>query len=96
MGTPKGKRERKVGQITDHLEGLAKNIHKTFFSEVRDWEPLTGDALGLITQIDNMVCGLRRHKPEPKKSCALYVDYEKSCDALKRRRKEMAGEHGKS
>jgi hypothetical protein len=41
---------------------LAVNLHKKFYPEVTQWNPLP-DLLGVITQIDNMTCGLVRGEP---------------------------------
>jgi len=42
---------------------LAVNMAKKFFPEVTQWKPLP-DLLGVITQIDNMTCGLVRAPSE--------------------------------
>ncbi|TCL70599.1 hypothetical protein [Rhizobium sp. BK251] len=41
-----------------YAENLAVAIHETHYSEVTQWRPLSGDLVGLLTQIDNMIAGL--------------------------------------
>jgi len=44
----------------EHLKDLTVRIWEEFYKEESpEWEPLD-DILGLITQIDNMVCGLEK------------------------------------
>jgi len=46
----------------EHLKDLTVRIWEEFYKEESpEWEPLD-DILGLITQIDNMVCGLEKRK----------------------------------
>lgn len=46
-------------QALDYAKGLAVNLHREHYPEVTQWKPLP-DLLGLLTQIDNMTCGLVR------------------------------------
>lgn len=46
--------------VSKLLEQLAVVMADKFYPEVTQWESLSGDAIGLITQIDNMVAGLVR------------------------------------
>ena len=46
----------------EYALNLAKCLHKTHYGENIDWEPLP-DLMGILTQIDNMTCGLEK-KPE--------------------------------
>lgn len=43
-----------------YAESLARQLHERHYSEVTDWKPLSGDLLGLLTQIDNMTSDLSR------------------------------------
>ena len=46
--------------IYEHTRDLAVSIWERFYKiDVPDWEPLE-DTLGVLIQIDNMVCGLER------------------------------------
>jgi hypothetical protein len=49
-----------MDKALDAAERLAKALHAKHYSEVTQWRPLTGDLVGLITQIDNMTSGLSR------------------------------------
>lgn len=44
-------------QTMNYAKTLAIAIHAKHFPEVTQWKPLD-DTLGLLTQIDNMICGL--------------------------------------
>lgn len=56
---------------------LAVNMHRKFYPEVTQWKPLP-DLLGVITQIDNMSCGLVRagagEPTEPSAEVDLFDD----------------------
>lgn len=41
---------------------LANSLHAQHYSHVKNWKPLD-DLRGLISQIDNMTCGLVKDKP---------------------------------
>lgn len=50
-----------VRQATVYAENLAKALHaKHYAADVPQWSPLSGDLIGLLTQIDNMTSGLSR------------------------------------
>ncbi len=57
-----GLREREQ-QTKAYATTLAVSLHAQHFSEAAQWEPLP-DTLGLLTQIDNMVVGLRERIAE--------------------------------
>lgn len=38
--------------------GLAKGLHEKHFHSNEEWQPLEGDLIGLLTQIDNMTTAL--------------------------------------
>ena len=73
--------------ITETVEGVEMPAEMSFecvnefiHSDNVDFEDLQCLCLGMVTEIE-------KYKKQGK-SCALYVDYEKSCDAL-RTRKEL-------
>ena len=46
----------------EYAKGLAEHIWTKFYKiDSPEWEPLP-DLLGVLTQIDNMVCKLERHQ----------------------------------
>lgn len=47
-------------EATRYAERLAVALHQKHYPEVVQWKPLSGDLLGLLTQIDNMTAGLAR------------------------------------
>ena len=53
------KRWERERQAKNYATTLAIKIHAKHYAEVKQWQPLP-DMLGLLTQIDNMTCGLVR------------------------------------
>lgn len=49
-----------VADATRYAEQLAVSLASKHYSEVVQWRPLSGDLIGLLTQIDNMTTGLSR------------------------------------
>lgn len=47
-----------------YAERLAATLHAKHFPEATQWKPLSGDLIGLLTQIDNMTSALSRTKAE--------------------------------
>ena len=43
-----------------YAESIAIHLHANHYADVPHWEPLTGDLIGLLTQIDNMTVSLVR------------------------------------
>lgn len=43
-----------------YAENLAVALHNVYYHENKQWQPLSGDLVGLLTQIDNMTAGLVR------------------------------------
>ena len=43
-----------------YAEQLSVSLGAKHYPEVTQWKPLTGDLIGLLSQIDNMVTGLTR------------------------------------
>jgi len=76
-------RERSMGYATT----LATDIHAKHFPEVTQWKPLP-DTLGLLTQIDNMTCGLvmpaMDAQAELERLRASLLDLARRCERLKR------------
>jgi hypothetical protein len=59
------KRRDRERQAYNYAKNLSIAIHAKHFPEVTQWKPL-GDTLGVLTQIDNMTCGLvRLRRDEP-------------------------------
>ena len=54
-----------------YAERLACGICEEHYPEVTQWKPLSGDLIGLLTQIDNMVSG-RSHHPTGQEIAAAY------------------------
>ena len=55
-----GERERCQNEslkANEYAMRLAVSLHAKHYADVEQWKPLP-DTLGLLTQIDNMVCGL--------------------------------------
>lgn len=52
-------RER-LGKASRYAEQLAVSLGQKHFPENTDWQPLSGDLLGLLTQIDNITTALVR------------------------------------
>jgi hypothetical protein len=51
-------------EATRYAERLAVAIHaKHYAGSAPQWKPLSGDLLGLLTQIDNMTAGMGRPCP---------------------------------
>ncbi|MDT8333033.1 hypothetical protein RQ831_18425 [Roseomonas gilardii] len=48
-----------------YAESIAIHLHANHYADVPHWEPLTGDLIGLLTQIDNMTVGLVRSPTAP-------------------------------
>lgn len=48
--------------VTAYAEQLASALAKKHFPNTPDWKPMTGDLMGLLTQIDNMTAGLSRQE----------------------------------
>ena len=46
-------------RVLDYATRLAINLHAKHYPEVTQWKPLP-DLLGVLTQIDNMTCGLTK------------------------------------
>lgn len=61
--TRRGKQKTELEQATYELRKLAVFMAKEFYPEVPQWSPLD-DAVGLVSQIDNMVTGLKRAERE--------------------------------
>lgn len=53
-----------VDEATAYAYRLACYIHANHYQDVPQWKPWP-DLLGLLTQINNMVCGLERKQPAP-------------------------------
>ena len=52
----------RADDVTGHLEDLAVHIYEARYKRIApEWEPLD-DALGIITQIDNMIVGILEDK----------------------------------
>ncbi len=43
-----------------YAERLAVALRAKHYPDVPQWQPLSGDLLGLLTQIDNMTAGMKR------------------------------------
>ena len=53
-------------EATGYAERLAIALAGKFYPDVPQWRPITGDLMGLLSQIDNITTGLvRRAPPEP-------------------------------
>lgn len=74
-----GLREREQ-RTASYATALAVSLHAQHFSEVTQWKPLP-DTLGLLTQIDNMVVGLRERIAELERE----MNREMRADALRLR-----------
>lgn len=60
--------DKLIEDAARYAEGLALSLHaKWFASKVPNWKPLSGDLIGLLTQIDNMTCGIA---PAVRETCA--------------------------
>lgn len=84
-----GLREREQ-QTKAYATTLAVSLHAQHFSEVTQWEPLP-DTLGLLTQIDNMVVGLRERIAELEAQRVPLTD-EQIADAV--READLDWHHG--
>lgn len=49
-----------LAETTMYAERLAVALGGKHYPEVTQWRPLSGDLMGLLSQIDNMTCGLAR------------------------------------
>lgn len=86
-----GLREREQ-RTASYATALAFSLHAQHFSEVTQWKPLP-DTLGLLTQIDNMVVGLRERIAELERDNAnlktvmvaaaeeIHAHWDAHCDA---------------
>ena len=52
--------EARLAEAERYAEGLAVALAARHYPEVNVWRPLSGDLIGLLTQIDNMTTGLSR------------------------------------
>lgn len=53
--------ETRLGEATTCAEKLAVTLHqKHYLADAREWRVLSGDLVGVLTQIDNMTSGLVR------------------------------------
>ena len=43
----------------DYARGIALALHQKHYRDVVNWKPLD-DIIGIMTQIDNMTCGLTK------------------------------------
>ena len=50
----------RLAEAERYAEGLAVALAARHYPEVNVWRPLSGDLIGLLTQIDNMTSGLSR------------------------------------
>lgn len=68
----------------EYAKELAENIWSKFYKEnAPEWEPCP-DLLGVLTQIDNMVCGLVRFRPAVQiDSCCEFPDISWNIDHTK-------------
>lgn len=51
-------RDREAFEACQYAERLAASMHAKHYSDNTTWRPLSGDLIGLLTQIDNMAAGL--------------------------------------
>ena len=50
-----------IEQAEGYAERLAVSLwEQHYLAEAPDWKPLTGDLLGILTQIDNLTANLKR------------------------------------
>lgn len=54
-------RDKEIADATAYAENLASALHSQHYAENTSWRPLSGDLVGLLTQIDNMTAGLARN-----------------------------------
>jgi hypothetical protein len=55
-------------EVTGYAERLATALQdKHYRSDLPQWKPLSGDLIGILTQIDNMTAGLSRAALSPAK-----------------------------
>lgn len=48
-----------IDRATLYATELAISLHQKLYADVTQWEPLP-DLYGLLSQIDNMICGIKR------------------------------------
>lgn len=63
-----------------YAERLAVSLHSKYYSGNTEWRPLSGDLIGILTQIDNMTAGLLR-RATPDEVSALHAAIRASKDA---------------
>lgn len=54
-------KDKEIAAATAYAENLASALHEKYYAEVSAWRPLSGDLIGLLTQIDNMTSALARN-----------------------------------
>lgn len=52
-----------VAKAVAYAEQLATDLHAKHFPDVTQWRLLSGDLVGILTQIDNMTVGLATSRP---------------------------------
>ncbi|KQQ29416.1 hypothetical protein ASF53_19485 [Methylobacterium sp. Leaf123] len=64
-----------AGEAERYAESLAVALWQKHWREnAPDWKPLTGDLIGILTQIDNMTCGLSRAPNSTRTGAAEIAD----------------------
>lgn len=58
---------RELEEARQYAENLAVVLHEKYHADNKQWKPLSGDLIGLLTQIDNMTVGLV-HRGEVRKA----------------------------
>ena len=61
----------RLAEAERYAEGLAVALAARHYPEVDVWRPLSGDLIGLLTQIDNMTSGLSRTARAERAEAAL-------------------------